>query len=243
MIFDPEKTARAAGKRRIAYLESVGSTSTKLRELIACRAAGCGDVVAAARQTAGRGRHGKSFSSERGGIYFSFAENNRDGALVTVAAGVAVANVLSSYGCDPEIKWVNDVLTGGKKVCGILAEALSGTELCVIGIGINLLSSAIPAELRSVAGALDASLEKLPAPDELVGKTVAEYERLSKLPNGELIEQYKKRLKLLGGKIKRADSGEVLTAIDVSPSGELIAEREDGESVRLNSGEISILPL
>ena len=228
------------GERKIVYLGETGSTNNDLVELIRRGEAKAGDIVCASRQTAGRGRRGNCFSSPDGGIYFSFAAQNKAGSLATVCAGVAVAKTLEGSGYSPSIKWVNDVNLGGKKVCGILAEAVSGTDLCVIGIGVNLKAAALPQELSETATALDAENGTLPHAEELVGKTVAAYEELSLSGGAEVIGEYKKYLSFLGKEIVIKQTGEVCLAVDVNGSGELVVVFPDGKRRVLNSGEISI---
>ena len=237
MFFDTEKIAKG---RKVTFFDVTGSTNTDLIGMVKRGEADVGDVVAAARQTAGRGRRGNDFASPDGGIYFSFAAQNNGGTLATVCAGVAVANVLEEYGYLPSIKWVNDVLIGGKKVCGILAEAVSGTGLCVIGVGINLKSSAIPEELRESATALDAENGTVPTAEELAGRVVSEYEKLAGKDAAAVVEEYKKYLSFLGKEIVIKQTGEVCTALGVTSSGELEVVFRDGGRRILNSGEISI---
>lgn len=128
-----------------------------------------GGAVFAKRQTAGRGRRGRTFYSGNGGLYFSLKIDVECGIMklcgtelpfspgrITIGAGIAVAKVLRLYGYDAKVKWVNDVYVQGKKVCGILAE--SGEECAVLGIGINLAST-IPDELSEKAVSLGSSVD------------------------------------------------------------------------------------
>ena len=122
----------------------------------------CGAFFAL-RQTAGRGRTSRKFYSGEGGLYFSLALPLSQGEVIfgsrsqfsagrlTVSAGIAVAKTLIDLGYDAQLKWVNDVFVGGKKVCGILAEGLG--DKAVLGIGVNLASD-IPDELKDVAVSL-----------------------------------------------------------------------------------------
>ena len=225
---------------RIEFHDSIDSTNTELVRRVKNGDAGYGDVIAAGMQTAGRGRRGKSFTSPRGGIYFSFAAKNTEGALPTITAGVAAASALERFGYDPQIKWVNDILLGGKKVCGILAEAVSGTGLCVIGIGINLKKSSIPEELSKTAAALDEF--RAPPPDEeLVGAVASEFFSVENEPPKTIIERYRRHLGFLGTDIIIKNTGETCRALDVTEDGELKVMRSDGSVTYLNSGEISIL--
>ena len=86
-----------------------------------------GITVVATKQTAGRGRLGRSFLSKRGGVYFSIVlhpkKQEKETLFITVAAAVAAARAIESVsGKKCDIKWVNDIYINGKKVCGILAE-------------------------------------------------------------------------------------------------------------------------
>lgn len=240
MALDAEKLKRRLSPRHVEYFDEINSTNAKLHEEINNGTANRGDVIAAGRQSAGRGRRGKSFSSPDGGIYFSFAANNTDSTLVTVDAGIAVAATLEKFGYSPKIKWVNDVLICGKKVCGILAEAVGDTSLRVVGIGINLHADAIPDELRSTASALDECAVPLPQAEVIIAEILEEFDRLESLPKYELIARYKKYLAFIGNEIEVRQTGEVCIAEDVTEDGELIVKRKSGERLILNSGEISI---
>ena len=242
MAFDVTKVKKYLPENcAVEYFDLIGSTNTELVRRVKEGGARLGDVIAAGAQSAGRGRRGNSFSSPDGGIYFSFAAKNTDGALPTVTAGVAVADMLARFGYDPEIKWVNDVLIGGKKVCGILAEAVSGTDICVIGIGINMLGDALPAELADTATSLDIEGRTPPSAEDAVGMTVSLFNELCRSDAKEITGRYRSYLKLLGEDIKIKNTGEVCRALDVTERGELKVSRRDGSVLTLNSGEISIL--
>lgn len=122
-------------------------------------------LIAAGKQTAGRGRLGRPFSSPaNSGVYFTLIYAPKGGvtnpALVTAAAAVAVCRALEAlYGIQAQIKWVNDIFAGGKKVCGILTEGFlsmeSGrVEAANIGIGINVLPMGFTGDLAKLAGSL-----------------------------------------------------------------------------------------
>ena len=242
MSFDKTKVEAFLLKNcRIDYIDAIDSTNTELVRRVKEGSAHCGDVIAAGTQTAGRGRRGNSFYSPEGGIYFSFAAKNSEGAMPTVICGAAVAETLEGLGYDPEIKWVNDVLLGGKKVCGILAEAVTDTGLCVIGVGINLKSSSIPEELSETAAALDGFGPKPPSREELVGMIVSKYFASENEEAKTLTDRYRRYLKFLGKEIMIKHTGEISTALGVTDKGELEVMRLDGTAVLLNSGEISIL--
>ena len=118
-----------------------------------------GTVIVAKRQTAGKGRRGKSFVSPGGGsIYMSLIlpplENPAE-QHITILAGVAVCEAIEkSTAYKPGIKGINDIIVEGRKVCGILAEGIPDAVILGIGVNINLEEKDFPEELRETAGAL-----------------------------------------------------------------------------------------
>lgn len=127
----------------VRYTEETGSTNADLLE---DGSAASGSVLIAGRQSAGRGRMRRAFASPEGGLYMSvlFRDISAADALqFTPRAAVAVALAIErSSGRRAYIKWVNDVLLDGLKVCGILAEAVTRRGLdMVLGIGVNVAES------------------------------------------------------------------------------------------------------
>ena len=148
-------------------------------------------VAAAAFQTAGRGRVGRTFYSPAGsGIYFSFVYVPdgcvRDPAAYTVPAAVGVCRAVESlFGVQAQIKWVNDVYVRGRKVCGILTEGFASprtgnVEAVVVGIGINIRQDpSLPAELAQRAGGILADGSASPVTrSRLLARCLAEIFRL-----------------------------------------------------------------
>lgn len=126
-------------QKKLIYCDTVTSTFDKLKEFEPCE----GLTVLAAHQTAGVGRLGRSWKSVEGGIYFSFLLlpplNTDTVPFITITCAVGVYRALSKY-ADCKIKWPNDIVCGGRKLCGILSK----TNLCgnvvagvSVGIGIN----------------------------------------------------------------------------------------------------------
>ncbi len=171
---------RAAGRLRrlatsITYLPTTASTNDVASALAA--AGHCeGPVVVAEAQTQGRGRRGRQwFSPPAGGLYVSVIVAPATSAgdpllatsLVTLAAGVAVAEAVQAVtGLAPDLKWPNDLLVGGRKLAGILAEGVASTDpagggrlqAVVLGYGINVGPMSLPAELAARATSLAAEL-------------------------------------------------------------------------------------
>ena len=149
-------------ERRVYRYETVGSTNTELMAL-ARQGAAEGTVVLARQQTAGRGRMGRSFQSPAGlGLYGSvlLRSSPEDAPRIPALGATAVRRAIRrSCGLSCGIKWPNDLVLSGRKVCGILAEALPGPEgslWVVVGIGINVCQRRedfLP-ELRETAASL-----------------------------------------------------------------------------------------
>ncbi len=146
----------------ILHFDSLGSTNTEAINQARC-GAGEGLCVVAGQQTAGRGRHGRVWVSEKdAGIYFSLVLRptieNRFLPLITLMTAVAVFDVLTElYNLQPDIKWANDVHVSSKKIAGILAEMAeteNGTAI-IVGIGINLRSDNFPPELKDAATSIE----------------------------------------------------------------------------------------
>ena len=153
---------------RVHWFASTASTNDVAARL-AERGAGEGTTVVAEMQTAGRGRHGREWFSPRGaGLYASVilrptadaANEENPCALLTLASGVAIAQAVRSVtGLPAEIKWPNDVLIGGRKLAGILAETAvqaGNVHFIVLGFGVNMQPSAYPRELARRVTSIEA---------------------------------------------------------------------------------------
>lgn len=159
----------------VDVLAECDSTNARLLER-AEAGAPSGSVVAAERQTAGRGRMGRPWISAPGdsltfSLFWRFAPGTSLGGL-SLAVGVALAETLNALAVTRvELKWPNDVLLDGRKLAGVLIELVPGApNAAVIGIGLNLrLPAAMPEELCRQAAALDTDL----AGSELLGRLLA----------------------------------------------------------------------
>jgi BirA family biotin operon repressor/biotin-[acetyl-CoA-carboxylase] ligase len=132
-----------------------------------------GLCIVARQQTAGRGRHGRTWVSEPdAGLYFSIVLRPKIETqflpLITLMTGVAVRDTLGELGIDADIKWVNDLHVDGKKICGILAETTDTAKglAVIVGIGINIKSSNFPPEIADTA----TSIEELQKPARQRGR-------------------------------------------------------------------------
>jgi BirA family biotin operon repressor/biotin-[acetyl-CoA-carboxylase] ligase len=163
----------------ILRFDSINSTNTEALNQ-ARRGADEGLCIVAKQQTEGRGRHGRTWISEKdAGLYFSLVLRpkiaNKFLPLITLTAAVAVYEVLKKlYALEPDIKWANDVHVNGKKICGILAEmSETKTNLAiVVGIGINLNSKNFPPELAAIATSIEEETNQTPNTEDLLQSLV-----------------------------------------------------------------------
>jgi BirA family biotin operon repressor/biotin-[acetyl-CoA-carboxylase] ligase len=159
----------------ILRFDSLPSTNTEAARQ-AAEGAGEGLCVVAREQTAGRGRRERTWvSTKDAGLYFSIVLRPRlearDWPLITLLAALAVRDALrQSCGLEADIKWPNDLLAGGRKLCGILAETIEtrAGRACVLGIGINLTDNAFPKELAGVATSVEAQAGAAPDVEKLL---------------------------------------------------------------------------
>lgn len=237
------------------YLEETDSTNRYLKELAAAGAPE-GTVIIAGRQSAGRGRLGRSFfSPEEKGIYMSILLRPEitleRSVLITSLAAVAVARAMERIGgIRAKIKWVNDIFINNKKTCGILTEAgINASEgtlaYAVLGIGINVGVMEFPEELQDIATSVSNECGFEVSKDVLIEEVLKELEEwYPTLWNGGFLEESRKRSLLLGKEIRVVDEthpegGYPAKAVDINELGNLIIER-DGRLQILNSGEVSI---
>lgn len=241
----------------VTLLDDAVSTNTLLWQH-ALGGAMDGTVVIAKSQTGGRGRLGRSFCSEQGGLYLSLLLRPdiaaADACLVTPVAALAVAQATERLaGIKADIKWVNDVFCRGKKVCGILTEAsinplTAKTNFVVVGVGLNVYKPAdgFPAELKQIA---DALFEHNDQKQGLMDKLAAEIARLiteysANIKNESLLREYKSRCFVIGSdvNVSRGDESFTARAVDITKDYALVVETEDGCRRTLISGEVSVRP-
>ena len=237
---------------QVTELASTDSTNRVLKEL-ARAGAPAGTVVLAHRQTAGRGRLGKSFHSPEGGLYLSLLLPPGNTPVkpqsITAAAAVAVCDALEASGiCRPEIKWVNDIYLQGRKVCGILAErALNpdgSAQWIVLGLGLNLAAPAggWPRELEGIAGSL------FDSPDRHRDQALTErlltglWQLCSAPEQPEILARYR-AINLVPGReitVLQGENARQAKALYIADDYRLAVEFSDGSTALLDSGEVSL---
>jgi BirA family biotin operon repressor/biotin-[acetyl-CoA-carboxylase] ligase len=196
--------------QRVLVFDRLDSTNTYAAQL-AEDPANAGVVVLADEQTAGRGQHGRSWSCPRGaGVLMSLLllppAGLRRPAVLTAWAAVAVCELIQqTTGLQARIKWPNDVLIRGRKVCGILIEQGRGT---VVGLGLNLNQGAEVFEragltqAASLAVFTGQTLEVAAVAERLIRTLDAEYDRLAGGDLATLEACWKWRLGLLGRRVQ-----------------------------------------
>lgn len=233
----------------IFVCKSIPSTNSEALKR-AVDGASHGTVILSDEQTAGRGRSGKTFFSPANtGIYMSIVlcpEMRRANAyLITILAAVAVCKTIEKLtGKEPKIKWVNDVLLDGKKVCGILTEMVGDFESAmvdkvIVGIGMNVrtANTQFPQELRSIAASLfPENVTRNQIVAEIINELMHSYARFD---SAAFVEEYKKRSLILGKTIQYTRNGSPCSGlvVDISPSGNLVVRDDTGGTYTLPSGE------
>ena len=243
---------------KISIYHSIESTNKTAKEL-AISGAEHGTIIIADHQSAGRGRFNRSFYSPTGkGIYISFifrpSRNNlvANPTLITAFAAVKVCEAIeATTGKSPQIKWVNDIFLDGKKICGILTEAVTDFETnnlqwVVLGIGINFTipEEGFPKEIEETAGAIFSDEKPTITRNRLISELINgilsfEDERIKE----SIFLKYKERLFILGKGITVTESNGLsfeATAVDIDSTGRLIVEKENGERLSLSTGEVKL---
>lgn len=241
----------------VVCLDTVDSTNRLAREL-AEQGAPEGTVVLADSQTGGRGRLGRSFASPGGlGIYMSLLLRPdcapADTAELTAWAAVAVRGAVGAVcGVEPGIKWVNDLVLGGRKLCGILTELSVESEsgrvrYVIIGAGINVNNATedFPPELGSVATSLFMETGKPGSRAELAAAMINGFDALRaqwpRQRQGRL-EAYRAASVTVGRRVNviSAAGERTGTALGINDDFSLSVRYDDGEEAALKSGEVSV---
>ncbi|MBQ9531382.1 MAG: biotin--[Eubacterium sp.] len=231
----------------IIYYPSVDSTNTRAKHLIN-EGKKNKMLLVADEQTNGRGRQGKHFfSPAKSGIYMSYVfhpmKNFASTVTVTTAASVAVCKAIESLtDKKPEIKWVNDVYLGGKKICGILCEAISDYETgkiksVIIGIGINITTADFPEYVEN-ASCLGVNIKRA----DLIAEVTKELEKIVFCDYNSFIDYYRAHSMVIGKDVCFTENGVKTNAraLAIEDDGALVVELENKERKTLRSGEISL---
>lgn len=222
---------------KIYKFDETTSTNTVLKE----GKYPVGSVAVARCQSGGRGRGGRLFRSPSTGLYMSVVfgfETLADKLFMPVRAAVDVCDVLREY-TECGIKWPNDIVAQGKKLCGILAEGFD--DRVIIGIGINVNTT--PEFFRENGLPYATSLYIQTGREQSTDKIFNELlEAMGKhRSKEEVMDSYKKRCQTLGREIRviQGNNEYNAAAVDLTECGELVVIK-DGQRVVVNSGEVSV---
>lgn len=245
---------RWAGKE-IYFFEETGSTNIDAKRL-GEEGAPHGTVVVADKQNAGRGRRGRTWESPAGkDIYFTILLRpefppDRVAGLTLVMALSVVQAIEEECGVEAGIKWPNDVVVNGKKVCGILTELTIETDYIqhvVTGVGINVNLEAVPEEIKETATSLLLESGRKTARAELLRKVLKKFEGnyesyAESLDMQSMAADYNAHLENRDRQVRVLDPKGEWEGIarGINDSGELLVENATGETVEVYAGEVSI---
>jgi BirA family biotin operon repressor/biotin-[acetyl-CoA-carboxylase] ligase len=234
-------------KPKVLRFESLPSTNTELARM-ASEGAAEGLAVLADEQTAGRGRLQRAWSSPKGaGLYFSMllrpAIPVDQWPLITFMAALAVGDALrEAAGVQTDIKWPNDLLSGERKICGILAETIDtpGGRAVIIGIGINLRPNAFP-EGTSVMEATGLQPDREAILAALLSALVRWYSLLGE--REKILAAWASRSSYANGKLVQVKNGDEVwqgTTCGVELDGALRLRTGNGEVKIIRAGDVSL---
>jgi len=236
--------------QRVVYYPSVTSTNEVARQE-AQRGASEGTVIIADEQTVGRGRKKRAWLSPRGSIALSivlYPSIVHLPSLIMVASLAVAHSIESATGLKPQLKWPNDVLIRGRKVCGILIESgVKGRKVdyAAVGIGINInLRMADFPEISTIATSLSAELGREIPLEHFIRCLLIEVERLYlDSQSGEAIfQQWRSRLVTLGRRVQVSygETKQEGIAESVAEDGSLLLRSPGGSLVKIVAGDVTL---
>lgn len=241
--------------KEVLYFDTIDSTNTKAQEL-AEKGYPSGTLVVADKQESGKGRRGRSWVSPSGtGIFMTLMIkpdiNPNNASMLTLVAALAVAKAITSVtGEEAMIKWPNDIVVNGKKVCGILTEMNAQFDYInhiVVGIGINVHNESFPGEISQMASSLmiEAGGKRFHRA-QIIAETMSYFEQyydtfLKMQDLSALVREYDKLLVNRNKSVRVLDPKEPFDgkAMGITPKGELIVDTWESRKL-VSSGEVSV---
>lgn len=241
--------------KEVLYFDTIDSTNIKAQEL-AEKGYQSGTLVVADKQESGKGRRGRSWVSPSGtGIFMTLMIkpdiNPNNASMLTLVAALAVAKAITSVtGEEAMIKWPNDIVVNGKKVCGILTEMNAQFDYInhiVVGIGINVHNESFPEEISQMASSLmiEAGGKRFHRA-QIIAETMAYFEQyydtfLKTQDLSALVREYDKLLVNRNKSVRVLDPKEPFDgkAMGITPKGELIVDTWESRKL-VSSGEVSV---
>ena len=241
--------------KKIIYYKQLDSTNTKL-SLLAKQGIVHGTVVTCDSQTAGKGRSGRGWESpEDGNIYMSILLRPQicpsKAPMLTLVMAYSVAKVIKKYGfSEVKIKWPNDLVLSGKKVCGILTEMYldeTNIDYVIVGVGINVNCKNIPEELSGKATSLYLEGGKDISKQQMLEEIVSVFEEdyLQFIQTGDLSflrEPYNEMLINCNREVRILEPGNEYTAyaLGIDNLGQLRVRNKEGVETAVFAGEVSV---
>ena len=241
--------------KEVLYFDTIDSTNTKAQEL-AEKGYPSGTLVVADKQESGKGRRGRSWVSPSGtGIFMTLMIkpdiNPNNASMLTLVAALAVAKAITSVtGEEALIKWPNDIVINGKKVCGILTEMNAQFDYInhiVVGIGINVHNESFPEEISQMASSLmiEAGGKRFHRA-QIIADTMSYFEQyydtfLKTQDLSALVREYDELLVNRNKSVRVLDPKEPFDgkAMGITPKGELIVDTWESRKL-VSSGEVSV---
>lgn len=241
--------------KEVLYFDTIDSTNTKAQEL-AEKGYQSGTLVVADKQESGKGRRGRSWVSPSGtGIFMTLMIkpdiNPNNASMLTLVAALAVAKAITSVtGEEALIKWPNDIVINGRKVCGILTEMNAQFDYInhiVVGIGINVHNESFPEEISQMASSLmiEAGGKRFHRA-QIIAETMSYFEQyydtfLKTQDLSALVRDYDKLLVNRNKSVRVLDPKEPFDgkAMGITPKGELIVDTWESRKL-VSSGEVSV---
>lgn len=241
--------------KEVLYFDTIDSTNTKAQEL-AEKGYPSGTLVVADKQDSGKGRRGRSWVSPSGtGIFMTLMIkpdiNPNNASMLTLVAALAVAKAITSVtGEEAMIKWPNDIVVNGKKVCGILTEMNAQFDYInniVVGIGINVHNESFPEEISQMASSLmiEAGGKRFHRA-QIIAETMSYFEQyydtfLKTQDLSALVREYDELLVNRNKSVRVLDPKEPFDgkAMGITPKGELIVDTWESRKL-VSSGEVSV---
>ena len=242
---------------RLLCLDTIDSTNTEAKRQ-AMNGAPEGLVVLSEEQTGGRGRRGRSFQSPKGkGLYLSVLlrprlEPGQVGDFTAWAAVAVCDGIEAACGLRPRIKWTNDLVLNGKKLCGILTELGLESEsnaldylICGVGINVNQAPEDFQADVRPIAGSLAQALGRPVRRAHLAAEILRAFDRMyARFPQDKqaYLEQYRRDCLTPGNPVQliTPTARQEAIAVDIDDEFRLVVEYPDGRRAALSTGEVSV---
>lgn len=236
-------------EQELIYYEELDSTNAEMKRLVEKKMAKEGTTIIAGMQTAGRGRHGRVWHSpSNGSLYMSILVEPSfhvdKVSMLTLVMAFAVATTLLEQGIEVQIKWPNDLVISGKKVCGILTELYHSSEkgmYLIVGVGVNLSKEMLPMELMDLATSICMDREMLAK--MLTTKFWEAYQQFQKIQNLTFIkDEYNRMLVNCSRQVRVLDPAGEYSGIaqGIDDEGKLLVQKENGEIVSVFAGEVSV---